>query len=55
MFTVRLKLNFMYYLLKLGASNDYVMTFLCRCANEVRFKEELKDLTRNEAMKGQLT
>jgi len=30
------------------------MTFLCRRANEVMFKEELKDLTRNETMKGQL-
>jgi hypothetical protein len=44
----------MYYLLKLGASNVYVMTFLCRSANEVMFKEKLKDLTRNEAIKVQL-
>jgi hypothetical protein len=28
---------------------------LCRSANEVVFKEELKDLTRNEAMKEKLT
>ena len=40
----------MYYLLKLGASNVRV-TFLCRRANEVMFKEDLKDLTRNEAMR----
>ena len=45
----------MYYLLKLGVSNVYVMTFLCRSANKVVFTEKLKDLTRNEAMKGQLT
>jgi len=45
----------MYYLLKLGASNVQVMTFLCRRANEVMFKEDLKDLTRNEAMREQLT
>jgi hypothetical protein len=44
----------MYYLLKLGAANVYVMTFLCRCANEVMFKEGLKNLTRNEAIKRQL-
>jgi hypothetical protein len=42
-------------LLNLGAWNIYVMTYLCRCANEVMFKEELNDLTGNEAMKGQLT
>jgi len=52
---VRLKLIFLYYLLKFGTSNVYVMTFLCRFANEVMFKEELKDLTRNETMKGQIT
>lgn len=45
----------MYYLLNFGAWNVYVMTFLCRCANEVMFKEELNDWTGNEAMKEQRT